>query len=834
MTAYTRREFLTTIAAAGAATAASSWYTERLFAMVNEGTFLAPRGAGVESWVPTVCRLCPAACGMRVRLVDKLPVGIEGNRTDPVSAGGLCPAGFTALQELVHPDRLRTPMRRSGPRGSGRWTKVSWDEALDEIAAPLRRLRAAGKPEGLAVLERGDSPLTRAWIERVMDAYGSPNLVLDASGEAWHAAWSAVAGLDRAPAVDLANSDFILSFGHETFETDGHPVWQSKVWGRLRAPSVPRPATFVYVGPRISPTAARADRSVAIRPGEEATMALGIIHVLIMEGLVSRAFIERWTEGYPARGEGASGAAGGFESFVRRRYTPEEVSRRTGAPVSEILRLGRAFGAASRPVAIIGPSALHGEDGLAAALATVALNLAVGAVGRAGGYVAAGSAPFALPPRIDRDATARKGFEASRVDGAGDATLESVRQSPANFMANLGSGKPYPIEVLFVHGVNPVHEWPGGGRFEKAIAGVGLVVATAQVPDETAALADILLPETSFLEAWGLMPAAHALPLDYAGLQQPAAAPLYESRSFEDMWFALARRMGHPVAAVVPAGSYADWLPEAAAGLFRAGRGTVSSGAQRERIASFIETRGWKVEAPESAAAFWQALRDSGSWVDAPAVERTPAELLGRGESRFSFWPDSLLKDTRRIAGRETGDEALYAGRSGGEGDASDGAVAANRAAISVGAGPADRAAASAGAGPSGFPLDLLLFDTNTLWRGRTALTPLLLELTGSREDIAWDSWVEIHPDTAARHGIRDGAQVRLESTAGWVVARARLASVVPPDAVAMPRGLGHRAFGRFASGVGANPLSMIAMRPDPLTGAAVLTTKVRFSAGRA
>jgi anaerobic selenocysteine-containing dehydrogenase len=316
----TRREFLTTLGAAGLGAIATGWYANRLFAMVNEGSLPAARGAGLETWVPSVCRLCPAACGMRVRLVDGLPVGLEGHRNNPVSAGGLCPAGLTGLQELVHPDRLRTPMRRVGARGAGSWKEISWDEALGEIAGRLRQLREQGRPQGFAVLERGDSPLTTHWLERVMGAYGSPNLVLDDTHEAWRAAWKDIAGADRVPAADLAHSDFILSFGHELFETDGHPVWQSKAWGQLRAPTVQRPATLAWVGSRISPSASRADLRVAIRPGEEATMALGLMHVLIMEDLVNRPFLERWTEGF---GAGQETGGEGLESFVKKHYTPE-------------------------------------------------------------------------------------------------------------------------------------------------------------------------------------------------------------------------------------------------------------------------------------------------------------------------------------------------------------------------------------------------------------------------------------------------------------------------------------------------------------------------------
>ncbi len=806
MNRLSRRQFLASLATAGVAAATGSWFTNRLYAMAQEGTLPAPRGPGLERWVPSLCRLCPAACGIRVRLVDGLPVGIEGNRTNPVSAGGLCPAGFAGLQELVHPDRVRTPLRRVGPRGSGRWSAVSWDEALEEIAAPLRQLRAEGRPQAFAVLDRGDSPLGRFWLERVLGAYGSPNLILDGTQETWRAAWTYVAGADRPPAPDLANSDFILSFGHELFETDGHPVAQSKAWGRLRAPAVSQPATFVYVGPRLSPTAARADLRIAVRPGQEAVLALGLIHVLVTEDLANRAFLDRWADGYSPRGGGGETGTRSFESFVRLHGTPEEVSRRTGVSVSQIFRVGRALGSARRPVVLAGRSVLQGEDGLATAMAVVALNLATGSVGRAGGYVAGGRAPIELPAPVEPDAVARQGMKAPRVDGAGWETLATVGQSPARLGASLAGKKPYPLGVLLVHGVNPVHEWPGAQALEQGLGNVGLVVAMARVPDETARMADLVLPEASEMETWDIVPATLGIPLDYAALQQPAVDPLYESRAFQDVWFDLARRIGGPVAGAVPQGTYAEWLRGAAMGLFRAGRGTLTGSATEEGIAGFMEARGWKAGGPTTPDGFWEAYRQSAGWVDAPVAERSPAEVLGRGVERFNFWPARFFRDAAAL-GRPATDEALY-----GAGEAGAGGSAQGRAET------------------GGYPLRLLLFDTNTLWAGRTALTPLLLEMTGFREDIAWDSWAEIHPETARRSGIRNGDRVRLESPEGSVLARARLAPVVPPDAVAMPRGLGHRHFGRFASGIGGSPVALLPAGPDRWTGTTLQGARVRLT----
>ncbi len=807
MATLSRREFIAILSAAGAAAASSGWLVSRLFAMVEEGTIPPPRGPGVEQWIPSLCRLCPASCGIRVRLVDGLPVGLEGNSTNPVSRGGLCPAGLAGLQELVHPDRVRTPLRREGPRGSGRWAALSWEDALEEVGASLRRLRGEGRPEAFAVLERGDSPLTRFWIERTLQTYGSPNLLVDETGEPWRVALAYAADAARDPAPDLAHSDFILSFGHELFETDGHPVWQSQVWGALRAPTEAPAVTMAYVGPRLSPSAIRADMRVAVRPGTEATLALGLVYVLILEDLVNRSFLEHWTSGY-GRPEGESTSeTEGFEDFVRRHYYPERVSRITGATTREIFRLGRAFGSARRQVALVGPTALSGARGLATAMAVLALNAAVGSIGRSGGYVAPGSAPFDLPAALKLDDVARRGLSMPRVDGAGRATLPLVRQSAANLVRNLAARKPYPIEVLLIHGVNPVHEWPEAKAVEVALASVRLVVAVGPVPDETARAADLVLPEASFLETWQLIPAGEAIPFDYAGLQQPAVKPLYQSRSFEDMWFDLARNLGAPVSASVPEGTYERWIPVAAAGLYRSGRGTIASDLFRERIADFMERRGWQAPGPESASAFWNELKRSGSWVDGRQSEPSPETILGPNAPRLHFFPSRLHRDLETLTGSPLPRAALYTGIS-------------------------ERENGEEPSSPSGRdrPFQLLLFDTNTLWSGRTAGTPLMLEMAGFREDIAWDTWLLIHPEAARINRIEEGGRVRIETTAGRVVVRARLSVTVPRDAVAMPRGLGHRHFGQFATGVGANPMELIPARAHPWTGAFVLETRCRLA----
>jgi anaerobic selenocysteine-containing dehydrogenase len=131
--------------------------------------------AGSETYVLTTCGLCPAACGLRVRVVDGRAVKVEGNAESPINRGGLCVRGQAGLELLYHPDRIRGPRRRVGARGENRWQAISWDAAIGQLAAELGQLRAAGDPSSLVVVDGEQTGTTHALWARLLDVYGSPN-----------------------------------------------------------------------------------------------------------------------------------------------------------------------------------------------------------------------------------------------------------------------------------------------------------------------------------------------------------------------------------------------------------------------------------------------------------------------------------------------------------------------------------------------------------------------------------------------------------------------------------------------------------------------------------
>ena len=132
---------------------------------------------GVEKWVPTICGQCMGGCGILVRVIDGWAVNIAGNPLHPVNRGTLCPKGIAGLQGLYDPDRIRSPLKRIGKRGEGRWQPISWDEALQAVTDSLKDLRRNGEPHRLAVLGGKYRGLMRSLWERFLEAFGSPNYI---------------------------------------------------------------------------------------------------------------------------------------------------------------------------------------------------------------------------------------------------------------------------------------------------------------------------------------------------------------------------------------------------------------------------------------------------------------------------------------------------------------------------------------------------------------------------------------------------------------------------------------------------------------------------------
>ena len=474
---------------------------------------------GTATYYASSCRSCAAGCGILVRVADGRAKKIEGNPEHPVNRGRLCARGQAALQELYHPDRIAKPLKRSGPRGSGQFSEISWAEALALLTGQLKSLQGAGEAEGLALL----TPQLRGSLSTLatgfMGSFGSPHhLSYELLGPDWLRAASRESfGEPSLPWYDLAEARYLLSFGAEFVESHLSPVHYGNAFGRMRQGRDTVRGHFTYVGPRLSLTGASADRWLAARPGSEGALALGMARVILAENLFRR-------EALSASGIGAEQLWSRLEGYALSR-----VAGLTGLTEQAIAEVAREFATTGPALAMAGETAAFQSNGPEAVRAVQLLNLLAGNLNRPGGVYPDRGAP------------------------------QGPEGSFAELLALVGTMRAGRIKVALIQG-NPVHSVPPATGFQEALSRVPFVVSFSPLLDDTALQADLVLPDHAALESWGdLIPVAGAREPVF-GLMQPVVAPLFDTRQFPDVLLAAASQLGGAVAAALPYQSYLELL----------------------------------------------------------------------------------------------------------------------------------------------------------------------------------------------------------------------------------------------------------------------------------
>src|SRR3990172_10742904 len=318
-----RREFLKVLGAAGATTLAgcASEAPEKLIPYLIPHEEINP---GEALWYASTCRECPAGCGLLVKTREGRAIKVEGNPHHPVNQGRLCARGQASVQGLYNPDRIRQPLRRGA---DGAYQPTSWDEAERLIVARLAEIKGQGRRVAFV------TPLITGSLDNLIDLWlkslgGGRRLRYEpVSHEPLKEANRIAFGFDEIPEYDLQNADFILSFGADFLETWLSPVEHARHFASMRTYRAGRMGRSVYIGPRLSLTGANCDEWIAVQPGNESFLALGMINAILAEGL---------TEGLLAP------ELKGLQDIVAP-HTPEAVAKQVGISAYKIRVLARAF-----------------------------------------------------------------------------------------------------------------------------------------------------------------------------------------------------------------------------------------------------------------------------------------------------------------------------------------------------------------------------------------------------------------------------------------------------------------------------------------------------------
>lgn len=521
-----------------------------------------------ETLVRTVClQQCGIGCTIIAHVKDGVLQKVEPGDFPPTSH--ICARGLSSVKMVYHPDRLRYPLVRAGERGEGKWRRVSWDEALDGIAARLTEIGERHGPASRAWILGGLGLIFTAAVTGLPGAIGGTFILPGGCGDS------------AAQCADIVNYGSSLWYGDDYTTRFDAPalclLWGSNAaeteplkWRRIRE-ARERGARLVAIDPRFTVTASRADEWVPIRPGTDAALALGMLHVVLDRELEDVPFLSRRTDGpflvradsglylrekdvaaggsdkqmvwdtaaaAPRRcdeGDGRPALRGGYRpggieartafdllAGLAQEYPPSRASAITGVPADTITRLAVEY-ATSKPSAsyrgmgctrgsLYGDLAFRAVTALAAVTGNISLE---------------GHRPFGV------------NFAAFMTRGAPNLMPLMVMNQA------ILTGQPWPIKSLWMAKTNLVNMNPDFNRFTgELVPQLELIVAADMFMTTSARYADYVLPAASWFEYTDVMVPVGNGAHNYLQLQQQAIEPLYESRSNFEMLAALARKMG--------------------------------------------------------------------------------------------------------------------------------------------------------------------------------------------------------------------------------------------------------------------------------------------------
>ncbi|MBU0995871.1 MAG: molybdopterin-dependent oxidoreductase [Proteobacteria bacterium] len=485
---------------------------------------------GKVSYENTVCTLCPGRCGISVRKVASRAIKIEGRKDFPVNKGGICILGLSGLQLLYGPTRVKTPLMKTG---NGTFKTISWDEAIESVSAKLNELRSSGKSDSVAFLSDSDQGVTAGLIKRFLKAYGSPNFISEATfKDAYKLALKKMQGIDAEANFDIDNADYVLSFGSGIIEGWESPVRMIKANSALKT----RKAKLCQIEPRLSMTAAKADKWLPVVPGTEKELALALIHVILKKSLYNKDFVARNTVGLDKLTQ------------LTDSFSPEKVSGITGIKPEDIMALAADFARASHPIAICGKGQGNTPESMTQIMAVHTLNTLVGNINKKGGVFTVSLPDYVTWDQPEMDETGTTGNSKDRIDGAGKGQYKDTMSLAHRLAGIVNAQGKNPVEALFVSGSNPLYTFTDSIAVKKAFEKIPFIVSFSSFMDETAKMASIILPNHTNLERFEDVIVSTEAGKSAIGLAKPVVDPRFDTKPTGDALILIAKALEGSVA----------------------------------------------------------------------------------------------------------------------------------------------------------------------------------------------------------------------------------------------------------------------------------------------
>ncbi|MEX0343911.1 MAG: molybdopterin-dependent oxidoreductase [Rhizobiaceae bacterium] len=474
----------------------------------------------IDRVVPGGCNICFNACTLKFHFSGERIVRITGNEEDPVHGGRICPKSQMTLQAYENKERLRTPLRRTGKRGEGKFEPVSWDEALDDIAARLAGIRDEFGSEALGIFSgtRSGIMTNRGYVRLFSQLWGTPNVetteTLCASGKnvAYQLTQGSLAIANSYTPGDIGSAEAYIYIGDNQAET--RPVH----FGMVNDWRLQNKARLIAVDPRRTVTATKADEWMPIRTGTDMALGLAVAYHILDNGLQDQAFCDNWMLGFED-----------WRDFIlAEKYSPDWAAAITDIPATKIRKLAEIIATANGCMIFASRGVNQHTNSVQTNRVWMYVAAITGNWGRKGGGFFNMSSASLIHPNVPDNRRA-------------PIERPMVRRNPTGWISAMTQGRPYPVKAL-ICGNNPMAQWPAQDQAREAFQSLELLVHMDIFENETSAFADYVLPIANGVERGGISRADEDRRIVW---NDPLIKPPGEAKSDGWIWIELGKRLGY-------------------------------------------------------------------------------------------------------------------------------------------------------------------------------------------------------------------------------------------------------------------------------------------------
>ncbi len=571
-----RREFLKLIGSTGLGIIASQTPLGRIIPLCLAKD--APLPKEEEDFIKTACLLCPAGCGIEARVRNGIVISVRGNKLHPISRGGLCAKGLLSPHFLYHPDRIKSPLKRKGERGSTHFVEIKIEDALNEIAERIKNLISRGKSKEIYFINGRPYGLMDKLIEKFMNFLNSDSIIKEDIFYGIKRVIEDIHGKSLFPVFDIANSNYVLSIGSDLFDGSYNPVGFAKAFSYFRQKREGKRGIFVHVEPRYSLTSSKADRWIKIKPNSYYEFLLGIHYVIIKEKLYEEKFIEEFVDGFED-----------FKDFIEKNIHIQDIERRTGVSGGYIYLIAREFVQNKPSVCIPGFHLISEERYFETLYLAYVLNIITGNIEKDGGV----KFPYKLPYK--------------KIKG----TFEEYA-----FKNNIDFKSENKPEILFLYHSNPLYKGGEKKEIREFLNKTGLIISFSPFLDETAKYADYIIPDHTFLEKWQDAPCLTTSEEIACALVKPVITPLFNTIHTGDFLIRLAKRIDIKGEEEFPYKNFKEFLFEGLKGFYEAQTGSFFEPEFESKQLKIMEESGFWLPPYKDLDGFYDKLIEKGGWFD--------------------------------------------------------------------------------------------------------------------------------------------------------------------------------------------------------------------------